>query len=350
MNLSETATQLNELTKNIVLIYAFNSTGKTRLSVSFKDKTKDTDGKHTGVYYNAFSEDLFVWDNDEAHDGQNMCLNILSSSLNKFHTSVTEDLIKKKLKRYKPKYNFSFEIYSDAEKGIEKVYFFIDNDKDINIKISRGEERIFVWCFFLVLFEVDGWADEQSKHIFIDDPVSSLDDHNIFMTAITLFDLIENNFENKKIILTTHHIGLFSTLHNWLNKGERKEKFKKNFSAYILDSNELKLFNKKSVFLYHLHLLQKLKEAINSQEIYTYHFVLLRQVLENIASFLGSGQFGYVLKQIGIEEPKRADIINILSHKNIFYYEVDIMVPENKELFKDIVDKLFIKYKFKVGE
>ncbi len=52
------------------------------------------------------------------------------------------------------------------------------------IKISRGEERIFVWCFFLALFEVetDG-AGEQDAQLFIDDPVSSLDEHNIFVTA-----------------------------------------------------------------------------------------------------------------------------------------------------------------------
>ena len=76
------------------------------------------------------------------------------------------------------------------------------------IKISRGEERIFVWCFFLALFEVEGWADKQSSHFFIDDPVSSLDDHNIFITAETLFELIEKYFKKRKIIITTHHIGL----------------------------------------------------------------------------------------------------------------------------------------------
>ena len=51
------------------LAYAFNTTGKTRLCVAYKDATKREDGTHTGVYYNAFSEDLFVWDNDEENHG-----------------------------------------------------------------------------------------------------------------------------------------------------------------------------------------------------------------------------------------------------------------------------------------
>lgn len=59
MNLEEIANQLKNLDQNIVLIYAFNATGKTRLSVAYKDATKNPEtDQHIGVYYNAFSEDL----------------------------------------------------------------------------------------------------------------------------------------------------------------------------------------------------------------------------------------------------------------------------------------------------
>ena len=53
---------------------------------------------------------------------------------------------------------------------------------------------------FLTLLEVEGWADTQSAHCFIDDPVSSLDDHNIYVTAYTVFDLIERKFKNRKTL------------------------------------------------------------------------------------------------------------------------------------------------------
>lgn len=54
------------------LIYAFNGTGKTRLSREFKrliaPKNTETeeleDAKAKILYYNAFTEDLFYWDND----------------------------------------------------------------------------------------------------------------------------------------------------------------------------------------------------------------------------------------------------------------------------------------------
>src|SRR5437016_2585514 len=53
--------------KKFILIYAYNSTGKTRLSTAFKDLGKNDDERDT-LYFNAFTEDLFYWDNDLAND------------------------------------------------------------------------------------------------------------------------------------------------------------------------------------------------------------------------------------------------------------------------------------------
>lgn len=94
--------------------------------------------------------------------------------------------------------------------------------------------------------------------------------------------------------------------------------------------------------------MQKLKKAKDDDELYGYHFVLLRQILENIASFLGVGQFAYVLQQIGINDVKIPNMINVLSHKNVFYYETDTISPSNKDDFKEILNALFAKYNFQV--
>ena len=74
---------------------------------------------------------------------------------------------------------------------------------------------------------------------------------------------------------------------------------------------------------------------------------LLRQVLENVASFLGVGQFGYVLNQIGIEDANdTADIINTLSHKKVYYFESDELVPDTQAIFKKVFTGLKEKYQF----
>lgn len=348
------AKQLVDLRKNIILIYAFNCTGKTRLSVEYKNITKEqNDGKHAGVYYNAYSEDLFVWDNDTQNEGLPIKLNIVYSSLNQYHSSLDEDKLREKLYAYKPKFDFKFIFYKDTSKGIESISFYplSKNMEDANtIKISRGEQQIFIWCLFLTMFDIQGWTNEQNGHFFIDDPVSSLDDHNIFVTASTLMDLIDEHHDNRKIIITTHHVGFFSILCDWLSKGEKADTYKKNTQKYILKSTptELKLLNcNKDVFLYHLELLQILQHSINDKKLYAYHFAVLRQVLENISSFLGVGRISYVLEKIGIDDTEDViRIVNTLSHKNVFKYEAKEMVPDNERLLLEVFDKIQNKYNF----
>ena len=72
--LREIAEDLNASPKKVQLIYAFNGVGKTRLSREFKEliAPKDED-EETGskiLYYNAFTEDLFYWDNDLEGDSE----------------------------------------------------------------------------------------------------------------------------------------------------------------------------------------------------------------------------------------------------------------------------------------
>ncbi|WP_082702236.1 AAA family ATPase [Pseudacidovorax intermedius] len=358
MSHEQIAKELAAAKERVTLIYAFNATGKTRLSVAYKNATKDENGAHAGVYYNAYSEDLFVWDNDSENGEVDVQLDIRKSNLNRFHSSLTEDDIRSKLNRFRPDYRFDFIPHDNPEDGIKSVMFFdeVADPNDPNIiskvprKISRGEERIFVWCFFLALFEVEGWADKQSAHFFIDDPVSSLDDHNIFITASTLFDLIEDHYEERKFVITTHHIGFFSILSDWLTKGEKASKFKGKVRVCTLSLKvgEITLENcRKDVFLYHLRLLQVLDKAHAAGELKAYHFALLRQVLENVASFLGVGQFGYVLAQIGIDDADEvANIVNTLSHKKVYYFESDDLNADALQTFEKVLTGLKEKYQF----
>ena len=51
MNINEIAEQIRTGSSKIILIYAFNAVGKTRLSVAYKDATKQHNGgNHAGVY------------------------------------------------------------------------------------------------------------------------------------------------------------------------------------------------------------------------------------------------------------------------------------------------------------
>src|SRR5205085_949318 len=62
------------------------------------------------------------------------------------------------------------------------------------IKVSRGEENIFIWSFFLAVVQLA--IDQQVgyewvKYIYIDDPISSLDDNNTIALANDLSQIIK---------------------------------------------------------------------------------------------------------------------------------------------------------------
>ncbi|MDP8287013.1 MAG: hypothetical protein RAP03_10050, partial [Candidatus Electryonea clarkiae] len=73
------AQDLRDANKKVQLIYAFNGSGKTRLSREFKeliapqnDTEKDEPelARKKILYYSAFTEDLFYWDNDLEADAE----------------------------------------------------------------------------------------------------------------------------------------------------------------------------------------------------------------------------------------------------------------------------------------
>ncbi|WP_270593375.1 MULTISPECIES: AAA family ATPase [Butyricimonas] len=352
MELQDIAKAIKDTKEQIFLLYAFNATGKTRLSVEYKELCRNEEHKQTGVYYNAFSEDLFVWNNDIENAEENIRMRIVKSSLNDLHSYIDETKVREKLKPYNVKYDFDFHTNEEhPEDGIEEIIFYLKDAEDKNpIKISRGEERIFIWCFFLALFDTEGWQDEQNEYIFVDDPVSSLDDHNIFVTIFTLLELIDKYCDKKKIIITTHHIGFATILSDCLFKGEKSDRYKKKSKIQLLERTDdgYVLANPKNdVLLYHLRLLQILDDAVVKDELEIYHIALLRQVLENIASFLGTGQLKYVIKQIGITNTDRVStIVNALTHQKVYYPQMEAMVDDNKQIVREVYHTLMSKYRF----
>lgn len=101
-DLDELATHLRqELTnKKYLLLYAYNGTGKTRLSMAFKEAGKQGDQRDT-LYFNAFTEDLFTWDNDLDGDSDRVLkINSSSSFFSGIEEMEMENRIRPFLHRY----------------------------------------------------------------------------------------------------------------------------------------------------------------------------------------------------------------------------------------------------------
>ena len=155
--LTEIAQTLKDANKKVQLIYAFNGTGKTHLSREFKrfDSTQKYQNRKVEtttkiLYYNAFTEDLFYWDNDLNAD-TNRKLKIQPNSFTDwvFRDQGQENNIITHFQHYtsdklNPKFNERFN-------EITFLYCCGRWNTIDNIKISKGEESCLIWCVFYSL-------------------------------------------------------------------------------------------------------------------------------------------------------------------------------------------------------
>lgn len=364
-SLIEIAQTLKDANKKVQLIYAFNGVGKTRLSGEFKklidpkkaieEPQEESYGKV--LYYNAFTEDLFYWDNGDLDDNSNKRLKIRP---NKFTNWILQDqgqdhniithfqryTSDKLTPRFNDQYNeVTFSIAGGNEASID------------NIKISKGEESNLIWCVFYSLLNqvvevLSTSPDERAtnlfnylKYVFIDDPVSSLDDNHLIELAVNLAKLIKDSY-NLNFVISTHNPLFYNILYNELNI-----KNKRGY-CYMLAKNEdgtfelkEKLGDSNKSFSYHLFLKHTIKEAIDNNNIQKYHFTLLRNLYEKTANFLEYPQWSDLLP-----DDKQAyynRIIQFTSHSTLSNEEVAEPTEAEKRivtfLFKHLVDNKYWK-------
>jgi hypothetical protein len=349
--LAEIAQQLRDANKKVQLIYAFNGVGKTRLSRKFKeliapkDNSREADAgepwlsREKILYYNAFTEDLFYWDNDLLHDAE--------PKLKIQPNSFTDWILKEQGKdaaiittfqRYTddkltPRFNETFsEVTFSFERG--------DETSSGNLKISKGAESNFIWSIFYTMLEQvisilnvaepeDRETDEFDglEYVFIDDPVSSLDENHLIQLAVNLGQLIKSSASKVKFIVSTHSPLFYNVLYNEIGAK----------SGYILsrfengDKFELeeKQGDSNKSFSYHLHLKMLIEQAVKSNTVQRYHFALLRNLYEKTANFLGYMRWSDLLPEDRKAYASR--IMNFYPHNTLSNEEIaEPTVPEKE--------------------
>ena len=387
--LREIAEQLRAANKKVQLIYAFNGTGKTRLSREYKDLL-ETENDHEDesdaeaselsrksiIYYNAFTEDLFYWDNDLDGDRDRK----LKIHPNAFTRWVLEDQGQGGaiIDYFQRLTNSNVEPIFGAD--FSDISFVIRGDEQrVPVKISKGEESNLIWCFFysfleLIVEELSTPTDERStndfnnlKYAFIDDPVSSLDDNHLIELAVDLAGLVKSSKSDIKFFITTHSPLFYNVLCNELsNKAYERQldgTYKltynpnKEFKKHRLEKKADGLFQMveqptDSPFSYHLLLLSELQSAIKSGQIRKYHFNFLRNILEKMATFLGYNYWPVLLPKTddGKPDPFANRILNLSSHSAHAGEEIADIVDTDKEKLDDLVKYLIRTYGFRKQE
>lgn len=345
-----------------ILLYAFNGTGKTRLSTAFKDlgKVADENGEvqsRDTLYFNAYTEDLFNWDNDLETDRQRVLeLNDNSKFFEGLRELEMEVKIGKLLDRYT---DFNFYIDYDRRKKRDTendrdhtdqllrpaVTFFREREENgdpIPIKVSRGEENIFVWCFFLAILQLalDGDpAYEWVEHVYIDDPVSSLDEHNAIVIGNHLVQLYREAKRPIPTVVSTHHTLFFNVLHYELRS---------HITApvqYVLKQDRdtggfrLRKQHGDTPQFYHVAALAELWEMAEAGTVRTFHFNVLRSILEKTAFFHGYSHFSMCIK-MDDNDPDGVLLqryVDLLSHGKYSMYEPIEMGDDTMDKFRTVL-------------
>lgn len=374
--LQQIAQTLQATDKKVQLIYAFNGSGKTRLSRALKEliAPKPDDGseaepsRHKILYYNAFTEDLFYWDNDLLGDAEPK-LKIQPNSFTDWilKEQGQEPNITRNFQRYAndkltPTFNQEYRRVGPdgAEHTVEafsEVTFSLETGSDVesgNFKISKGEESNFIWSVFYTLLQVvidvlqEPEADardtdqfNQLEYVFIDDPVTSLDENHLIQLAVDLADLITKAPEGVKFIVTTHSPLFYNVLHNELG----------NKLCYLLerlDDGTFELIEKKGdsnhSFSYHLYLKRLLEQAVNEGKIERFHFMLLRNLYEKTASFLGYPKWAELLPDD--KQTYMSRVIQFTSHSTVSSDAVAEPSAEEKQVVTFLLAHLKENYSF----
>lgn len=352
-----------------ILLYAFNGTGKARLCAAFKDLGKEVDHNdevqsRDTLYFNAFTEDLFYWDNDlENDEHRTLKLNAASNFFVGLNELEIENRIRPLLDRYADfdfKMNFAFDgrtgnITSAEVTFTRKVLSGVGDDARTHevhgITISRGEENIFIWCFFLAILQLalDGAeAYKWVEHVYIDDPVSSLDEHNAIVVGNHIVQLYREAQRPLKTVVSTHHALFFNVLHYELRNlrnqlGARLQynlKLDHGTDGYLLaeQTGDTPQF-------YHVAALAELWEVAQSGQAKTFHFNVLRSILENTALFLGHRHFSECINKAADDADGilHQRFVDLLSHGKYSMYEPTDMGDDTKEYFLTIL-KDFVEH------
>ena len=330
--------------KNISLVYAFNGTGKTRTSRTIEILTENK-----SLCYNALIEDLFHWDNRECIlyvDTDSWLIKIiLEQGLENAVTDNFRDLV---LSKIEPEF--------DLDNG--KITFNIatgDDEAVRNIKISKGEESLFIWTIYYTVLEMvvavlnekeeNRYTSEfdNVEYIIIDDPISSIDDTKIIAIAIKIIDLVRiyNGVGSHKLkfLITTHHSLFYNILFNNYNK-------QKHFILTKKDNlYELHEQNNDSPFGYHLLIKKEIEEAIERDNIKKYHFNYFRTLLEKTANFLGYSNWADCISSEN--RTHFLKIINHYSHGKISDIEYKEISHEDKALFKEVYSNFIRSFNWK---
>lgn len=355
-DLDDIAKEITEsLNTKDILVYAFNATGKTRLSVLL-DKNDYEEENIKSLSYNAIVEDYFSWDNEKFTfkiiTGTWLFNFINDEGLDGDIIDVFNNFIEADIKP---------EI--DLTTGEMRFYVTDIGGSKKAVKISKGEERLFQWSVFYSVLKraTDLLAEKEEdrslkmfnhlKYIVIDDPISSLDDYKVYTLSMQILELIKSVHARKisvRFLLLTHHALFYNMIFNTIrNRGKDSAAF--YFLNKIDEEYELKDVKNNQLAVSHIVMLKEIKRAIQSNNLRKKDFNKFRSVLEKTSIYLGFEKWQDLFE--GYKETEAVQkIINMNSHEKYVEMDTEFLTNEQIQILTSAFNYFVEEYKVQLGE
>lgn len=335
-----------------ILFYAINGVGKTRLSQAIKELYAD----EKVLCYSTFFEEYFRWNYKYEDNSSYLEITGINELLTNYIMNYGDNEITKNFRKFVDK-----KIDINFEMDKKRISFSLQtgDDKSIdNIKISKGEEIIFIWTIFYTVLEQNladiseefTEGENSIKYIVIDDPVSSINDDKILTIALQIKYLkkkyiseIRNSDKKIGILIETHNKTFWNLVFNELNF---KESNGKSYRLNYLENEYYLEHQNDSPFSYHLELKNKIEKDIVDKNIKKWDFNFFRNLLEKTASFYGIKDYKKLLNGSDEEIDKITRLINFYSHDTNDDLEDSLINKEESELFINIYRTFLEDYKW----
>ncbi|WP_318150576.1 AAA family ATPase [Streptococcus parasuis] len=140
----------------------------------------------------------------------------------------------------------------DDEEGI---YFEVSRNEERAYNLSEGEKSLIAFAYYIARLESLSTEEKSKTILFIDDPVSSLDENNIFYIYNLIFCLLDKD-EFLQYFLSTHNLDFLK----YTNKFSRKNKKDYYLIEKIKESKNVSL--KSYIKKLPMHLSNKVTEFV----------------------------------------------------------------------------------------
>lgn len=245
----------------------------------------------------------------------------------------------------------------DEETGNKNYRFEIHREGKRAYHLSEGEKSLIAFCYYVAKLE-DVDTKAKSPIIWIDDPISSLDNNHIFFIYSIIKSQIYNNRDFEQIFISTHNLNFLKYLKRLPSHGDNENDRVRHFLIERIENTslikEMPKYIKNNITEFN-HLFKQIIECSSIESITDDNYTVFYNFGNNTRKFLeiflfykypdSSNDLDKMKKFFGNEEIPAIltdRINNEYSHlAGIFERgQQPVEVPEMKNTAKLIIDKI----------